>query len=90
VGRELDPAGDSQDADRFVPLTEEEMEAELDAIEAEEGEELTAADKLLQVQTHRAAGEVEQARELLYEILEEGDADQRRVARNILAQLDRP
>jgi sec-independent protein translocase protein TatC len=65
------------------------MEAELDAIEAEE-EELTPADKLLQVQTHRDAGEVERARELLYEILEEGDADQRRVARNILAQLDQP
>ncbi|MEN8168209.1 MAG: FimV/HubP family polar landmark protein, partial [Pseudomonadota bacterium] len=45
-------------------------------------------DKLQHVQTHRDAGEVEQARELLYEILEEGDADQRRVARNILAQLD--
>jgi len=89
VGRELDPARDSQDPDRFVPLTDAEMEAELDAIEAEE-EELTPADKLLQVQTHRDAGEVERARELLYEILEEGDADQRRVARNILAQLDQP
>jgi sec-independent protein translocase protein TatC len=90
VGQELDPGRDSEDSDRFVPLSEQEMEAELDAIEAEEEEELTAADKLLQVQTHRKAGEVEQARELLYEILEEGDADQRRVARNILAQLDRP
>jgi sec-independent protein translocase protein TatC len=40
------------------------------------------------VQAHREAGEVEKARELLYEILEEGNADQRRVARNILAQLD--
>ena len=89
VGKELDPAGDHADPDRFVPLTEEEMEVELDAIEAEE-EDLTPADKLLQVQTHRDAGEVAQARELLYEVLEEGDADQRRVARNILAQLDGP
>ena len=89
VGKELDPVQDAQEPDRFVPLTEEELEAELDAIEAAE-EQLTPADKLLQVQTHRDAGEVEQARELLYEILEEGDADQRRVARNILAQLDRP
>jgi sec-independent protein translocase protein TatC len=89
VGRELDPAHDDRSPDRFVPLTDAEMEAELDAIDAEE-EEVSAADKLLQVQTHRDAGEVEQARELLYEILEEGDADQRRVARNILAQLDTP
>ncbi len=87
VGSELDPAGDYTDSDRFVPLSEDEMEAELNAIEAEE-EELSVEDKLQHVQTHRNAGEVEPARELLYEILEEGDADQRRVARNILAQLD--
>jgi sec-independent protein translocase protein TatC len=87
VGSELDPAGDYTDPDRFVPLSEDEMEAELNAIEAEE-EELSVEDKLQHVQTHRNAGEVEPARELLYEILEEGDADQRRVARNILAQLD--
>jgi sec-independent protein translocase protein TatC len=88
VGNELDPARDSRDPDRFVPLSEAEMEAELDAIEAEEAEAPTLADKLLRVQAHREAGEVEKARELLYEILEEGNADQRRVARNILAQLD--
>ena len=89
IGTELDPARDSEEPERFVPLTDAEMEAELDAIEAAETEELTAAEKLLRVQTHRDAGEVDQARELLYEILQEGDADQRRVARNILAQLDR-
>jgi sec-independent protein translocase protein TatC len=91
VGSELDPAAEADDSDRFVPLSDAEMEAELDAIEADEvDEELSAADKLQQVQTLRDAGEVEQARELLYEVLEEGDADQRRVARNILAQIDSP
>jgi sec-independent protein translocase protein TatC len=90
VGEELDPAHQTPDADRFVPLTEAEMEDELDAIEAAEDEPLSAADKLRQVQTHREAGEVERARQLLYEILEQGNADQRRVARNILAQLDSP
>jgi sec-independent protein translocase protein TatC len=88
VGQDLDPARDSEDPDRFVPLTDEEMEAELDAIEAAEDEQPTAAEKLQRVQAHRDAGEVDQARELLYQILEEGDADQRRVARNILAQFD--
>jgi len=87
VGQELDPAREAADPERFVPMSEEEMEAELDAIEAEE-EALSPTEKLLRVQAHRDAGEVEQARALLYEILEEGDADQRRVARNILAQFD--
>ena len=87
VGTELDPAAGSADPDRFVPLTDDEMEAELDAIEAED-EEMSPEEKLRQVQILRTDGDVDQARELLYEILEEGDADQRRVARNILAQLD--
>jgi sec-independent protein translocase protein TatC len=92
VGTEIDPAADYVDPDRFVPLTEEEMEAELDAMEQadEEDEELSPEDKLRHIQTLRDAGQVEQARELLYEVLEEGNADQRRVARNILAQLDTP
>lgn len=91
VGADIDPASDTVDPDRFVPLTDEELEAELDAIEAEEAdEELSAEGKLQHVQSLRDAGEVDQARELLYEILEEGNAGQRRVARNILAQLDTP
>ncbi len=91
IGSEIDPAGEYVDADRFVPLTDDEMEAELDSIEAEEeDEELSIAEKLQHVQTLRDAGELDQARELLYEILEEGNADERRVARNILAQLDTP
>jgi sec-independent protein translocase protein TatC len=36
----------------------------------------------------RAAGSTGPARDLLYRVLEEGDSDQRRVARNILADLD--
>ncbi len=86
------------DSGRFRPMTDEEMEAELDAIEAEEAEEQTAepeppgidpVDELLQrVQRLRDQEDLTEARELLYQVLEQGDADQRRVARNILAQLD--
>lgn len=90
IGSDLDPAAGVDDPDRFVPLTDEEMEAELDKIEAAELAELNAAQMLEKVQALRDAGEVEQARDLLYQVLEEGDADQRRVARNILAQLDTP
>jgi sec-independent protein translocase protein TatC len=91
VGTDLDPAADYVDPDRFVPLTDEEMEAQLDEIEMdEEDEEISVADKLRHVQTLRDAGEPEQARVLLYEILEEGDPDQRMVAKNILTELDSP
>jgi sec-independent protein translocase protein TatC len=93
VGSDIDPAGDYVDPDRFVPLTDDEMDAELDAIEASEQ---TEADieidsvklKLEQVREYRDQGDVDSARGLLYEILEEGNPDQRVVARNILAQLD--
>jgi len=87
VGETMEPAG-AHRPDRFVPLSDAEMEAELDAIEAEEAELPSIEERLRRVQGLRDAGEVERARDLLYEILEEGDADQRRVARNILAQLD--
>jgi len=43
VGREID-GGDPFDRERFVPLTPEEMEAELDAIEAAEAEAEAALD----------------------------------------------
>ncbi|MCU7876094.1 MAG: twin-arginine translocase subunit TatC [Candidatus Thiodiazotropha sp. (ex Lucinoma borealis)] len=96
VGSDIDPAQDYIDPDRFVPLSDDEMEAELDEIEEEESEEAgVSADsedrnktKLQQVQQYRNSGDVEKARDLLYEILQEGNADQRLVARNILAQLD--
>ncbi|MCP4284179.1 MAG: twin-arginine translocase subunit TatC [Gammaproteobacteria bacterium] len=90
------------DPDRFIPLTEEELDAELDIIESEdddyddeeETEESGSSDaspvekKLLEVQQLRSDGDVAGARKLLYEILAEGDADQVNVARNILQQLD--
>jgi sec-independent protein translocase protein TatC len=96
VGSEIDPAHETVDPDRFVPMTDEEMEAEMDAIEADEQSESELPEpaedpieqKLHQVQVYRASGKVEQARELLYTILQDGDSDQRMVARNILAQLD--
>jgi sec-independent protein translocase protein TatC len=94
VGSEIDPAEDYIDPDRFVPLTDEEMEAELDAIDSEEvqhdlqGTPAEVAQKLEKIQALRREGLVSEARDLLYEVLAEGDADQRMVARNILAQLD--
>ncbi len=95
VGSDIDPAKDDTDPDRFVPLSDEEMEAELDAIDEEEaqqhappGNPAEVASKLEQIQMLRRDGKVSQARDLLYEVLAEGDADQRMVARNILAQLD--
>jgi sec-independent protein translocase protein TatC len=117
VGAEID-GGDMNLPGRFVPLTPEEMDAELDAIEGaetrlpnarsdelgeEDSEDLdggldhadhpdalpdTAVAKLRRVQTLRDVGEFSGARALLYEVLEQGDEDQRMVARNILAQLD--
>jgi sec-independent protein translocase protein TatC len=95
IGSDIDPARDDADAARYVPLSDEEMEAELDAIEAEESAEDEVSEdsgevlsKLERVQALRDAGDVGAARELLYEILESGDEGQRMVARNILAQLD--
>lgn len=98
VGSDIDPAREHADADRFVPLSDEEMEAELDAIEAEEAAdgpsdpapqaEEKVLTKLEQVRELRDAGNVSGARDLLYEILETGDEDERMVARNILTQLD--
>lgn len=106
VGRDI-AGGDPFDAERFKPMTPEEMEAELDAIEAEE--EIDSADidseapdskgfdapdpvekKLEQIKALREREEYANARRLLYEVLEEGDDEQRRVARNILTQLDAP
>ena len=130
VGGEIDGAPKDVPG-RFVPMTEAQMEAELDAIEGAERAEararaatldgpsegphdLTADDhpdalppakamvakagplssselaqaKLRRVQDLRDHGNQSGARTLLYEVLEEGDDDQRMVARNILNQLD--
>jgi len=116
IGAEID-GGDYRDPDRYVPLTDEELEAELDAAEAEEdalGDDVDDHDelddealadrdevqaqakdraveaKLRRVQELRDVNDSVAARSLLYQVLEEGNEDQRRVARNILEQLDMP
>ncbi|MES9880325.1 MAG: twin-arginine translocase subunit TatC [Sedimenticola sp.] len=91
------------DPDRFTPLTEEELDAELDLIEAEEeGEdegELGESDsddlyheaveeKLRRVQQLRSEGNIIGAKGVLYEVLSEGSDIQARAARSILDQLD--
>jgi sec-independent protein translocase protein TatC len=96
-----DPAvDDPYDRERFRPLTDEEMEAELDAIEAAEyarDEDITPPDEpqtdpvdamLEEVMALRERDDQAGARRLLYRVLAEGDDDQRRVALNILGQLD--
>jgi sec-independent protein translocase protein TatC len=106
VGAEIDTA-DRDAPGRYRPMTEAEMEAELDAIEAEEAADEAAGAELetrasaaaravpdriealiRSANERRADGDSTSARHLLYLVLEEGDADQRRVARNILADLD--
>jgi sec-independent protein translocase protein TatC len=133
---QTDPAT-AGEGDQFTPLTDEEMDAELDRIEAEEddgsdddeeddrsngdGDEATETtaekepefndedeeDDLREVDSPTEAGkhdlleeklrranelresmEFHRARELLYEVLVEGDEEQIKVARNILSQLD--
>lgn len=89
VGAEI-AGGDPYDRERFRPLTPEEMEDELDAIEAAEAKsqhERVAA-KLRRVMDLRESDDQDGARRLLREVLQEGDEDQQRVARNILTQLD--
>jgi sec-independent protein translocase protein TatC len=106
VGRDLDPHFD--DPGRWQPLSEAEMEAELDLIEADEILETSrqpdstgqssppsstpainsVEEKIRRANRLRELGSTFAARTVLYEVLEEGDADQRKVARNILAQLD--
>ncbi|MFB1490141.1 MULTISPECIES: twin-arginine translocase subunit TatC [unclassified Thiocapsa] len=110
VGRDLDPHFD--DPGRWQPLSESEMEAELDLIEAEEVLDVprdsepnarqttqtaipdgapainSVEAKIRRANRLRELGSTFAARTVLYEVLEEGDTDQRRVARNILNQLD--
>jgi len=96
VGREIDGGG-ADDPDRWRPLTDAEMEEALDLMDAEASavaapappapqdpidEKIQRANRLRELDNHFAA------RKVLYEVLEEGDASQRRVARNILNQLD--
>ena len=92
--------GTAIDPERFVPLTQEELERELDLIEEEEsGGGLGESDsdglydeaieaKLRRVQALRDEGDLRAARRLLYDVIGEGNPDQVKVARNILEQLD--
>lgn len=98
VGAEIDGGG-MADPERWRPLTDEEMEEELDLMDAQDAsrgptppvsaapldrveEKIQRANRLRELDNHFAA------RQVLYEVLEEGDESQRRVARNILNQLD--
>ena len=84
--------------DRWRPLTADEMEAELDLIDHEEARasqapstppELDAVeDKIRRANRLRDLDNDFAARQLLYQVLEEGSEDQRRVARDILGQMD--
>lgn len=94
VGRDVS-GGDPFDRERFRPMTDEQMEAELDAIEADE--DITPPsrpardpvdEKLARVMELRESEDELAVRRLLYEVLGEGDDRQREVARNILRQLD--
>ncbi len=101
VGSELDPGG-PDDRERWRPLTEDEMEAELDLMDAQglapAGQPSPAVappadrvdDKIQRANRLRELNNAFAARQILYEVLEEGDESQRRVARNILRQLDEP
>jgi len=87
------------DPDAYYAMSDEEMEAELDRIEAEdEAEERAAAAaaerkssvdaKLERVVILRDNMDFDTARRLLHEVLAEGDEEQVQVARNILSQLE--
>ena len=95
-------SGSAPAEEAFRTLSQEEMEEELDRIEAEldeeeaswheETEEETPMDpvdaKLVRVNELREAMDFSAARRLLYEVLVEGNEEQVRTAKNILEQLD--
>ncbi|WP_295583409.1 twin-arginine translocase subunit TatC [uncultured Lamprocystis sp.] len=94
VGRELEP-GDLDDPARWGPLTDEEMEAELDLEDAQAARTAPprvpidpVEDKINRANQLRELDNPLAARQILYQVLEEGDDSQRLVARNILNQLD--
>jgi sec-independent protein translocase protein TatC len=100
MGDELEPDDPGPPPD-WRPLTDEEMESELDRADAEHAanrpasaptsapapldrveEKIRRANRLRELENHFAA------RQVLYEVLEEGDESQRRTARNILNSLN--
>ncbi|MBK1721234.1 twin-arginine translocase subunit TatC [Thiocystis violacea] len=94
------PASEPEDQDAWHPLSDADMEAELDLIDEEEARELKASAQATKEETDPVEDKIRRAnqlrdldnelaaRQLLYQVLEEGDADQRRVARDILRQMD--
>jgi sec-independent protein translocase protein TatC len=92
------PPSTPDDPPRYIPMTEEEMENELNAIIAAEEKSdseddptpapATLDDNLKQANELRLQGDLILARDLLYEVLRHGDEKQVEVARNILRQLD--
>ncbi|MGV6827039.1 MAG: twin-arginine translocase subunit TatC [bacterium] len=101
-GSAAETATPADSNDEFVPLTEEELEAEFDNVEAEMDEldqdseledeeaeiEADVDQKLKWVNEFRDQGDTIAARQLLYQVLAEGDETQVMVAKNILEQLD--
>ncbi len=94
VGRELEP-GDLDDPARWSPLTDEEMETELDLEDAQVARAASTRvridpveDKINRANRLRELDNPLAARQILYQVLEEGDDSQRLVARNILSQID--
>ncbi len=95
---ETDADAEAEEDLAFQELTETEMDAELDRIEAEEAAqeaEERIADahaavdaKLERVMVLRDEMDLDGARRLLHEVLVEGNASQVNVARNILAQME--
>ncbi len=93
----VDPAAqsgiDAIDEERYQQMSEDELDAEMAEIDEEfeqmEVEEDDPVDaKLREVNRLRDQEDEVSARNLLYEVLEEGSAEQIVVARNILEQLD--
>ena len=97
-GDELEPDDPGPPPD-WRPLTDEEMESELDRADAQLAANRPASapapldrveEKIRRANRLRELENPFAARQVLYEVLEEGDASQRRTARNILNSLDGP
>jgi len=93
------PAHAGKSEEKFKPLSDDEMEAELDRLEAElDAEEESWHEepdvekevdrKLQRINRLREDMDFDAARKLLYEVLVEGNDEQIVVAKNILSQLD--
>ena len=84
---EQDAAEDGSDDDD-EGFDDDEWDEEAHEAEGLTLEEELVASKLHRIMVFRDAGEVKEARRLLYEVLAEGNDDQIMIAKNILEQLD--